>query len=170
MFTIDAHSFLLTVAQISVTIIGFTALLSAFGKTSATIVQDAYNGRLLMMVRVSLNGLLFSLLPFLVSACGVEEPFLWRILGGAFCVFGLLSMGIAHNHIHQSEYTMTKGETIHKNVSMVISFLLVVLLVLSALGVLPGYEFPIYAATLVYCIIQPAEVFWFSISESLRRS
>ena len=118
------------------------------------------------MVRVSLNGLIFSLLPFIVSAAGVEEPLIWRILGGVFCIVGSVSMARAQQNFQLQRHTMTRGESIHKNLSMLVSFLLVLFLILSAIGLTDGFEFAIYAATLIYCVVQPAEVFWFSIRES----
>lgn len=77
-----------TIAELSVAFAGFTGVVAAFGRrvgeTGSALDAHAFKA----MLASSLQALLFSVLPFLLSACGLEEPALWRAASG-FMLAGL---------------------------------------------------------------------------------
>jgi hypothetical protein len=87
---LDTNSFL-TLAELSLALIGFSALVAAFERDRAPDLITRFRTRVL--VEIALTAFALSLLPFLLSSFGVSGEQLWRSssLGGALLVGGHIS-------------------------------------------------------------------------------
>ena len=89
MTSFDIHSYLQTIAQISAALVGFSALVLVLGRSPSTQADHVNAVRSRALVRIPLNSLIFSLLPFPLWALGIEDDLVVRIASGLFAVVGI---------------------------------------------------------------------------------
>jgi len=80
---------LLTLAEIAVTLVGFSALVALFQGRPDRGLDDAERFRVRILIETGLQGALFAVLPHTLVAFGVSEEMVWRPASGILALAGV---------------------------------------------------------------------------------
>jgi hypothetical protein len=83
-----AEDLLLTLAEIAVALVGFSALVALFQGTRDRALDDGKRFRVRMLIESGLQGALFAVLPHTLVAFGVSEASVWRPASGLLALAG----------------------------------------------------------------------------------
>jgi hypothetical protein len=79
---------LLTLAEVAVTLVGFSALVSLFQTTRDGALDDAERFVIRLLIETGLQAAFFSVLPHTLVAFGLSEATVWRPASGVFALAG----------------------------------------------------------------------------------
>jgi len=83
---LQGEGILQTIAEVSVAFAGFTGVVVAFGRRPGQGGSSPDSHAFRAMLASSLQALLFAILPFLLAACGLAAPGLWRVASAVLLV------------------------------------------------------------------------------------
>lgn len=136
---------LLTMAEVGVTVAGFSGLVVAFGRRSGEDIPPIQVFRLLTLAESTAWVLLLALLPFLLHHLSVAPETIWRALGGFMAVGYLFNVALsARRAARLSEDDKRQVSRVSTAFTYAISGLAVIALALAAAGAFPERELGVY--------------------------
>lgn len=84
---IAGTDYLLVIAQVSITLVGFTGIVIVFGERAVGSWNSSERQRLSLLVRPGLVVFFASLLPVILSASDMDPQLNWRICSGILLLF-----------------------------------------------------------------------------------
>jgi len=141
----DYQDVLLTLAEIAITLIGFSGIVAVFGNRSVSRWSAEEALQLYALIAPSFTVLVGSFIPILVGTLVADPAVVWRISCAITGLFIVLTFGYFLANPHRAR--MTTG---HK-VNATLGSFVILALFLAALAVLPWYAF-IYMFSLIWQI------------------
>jgi len=151
---VDYQSLLLTLAEVSVALAGFSGVVSVFGRRRTEEWDPGDRLHLSFMLETSLAALFLSILPFAMFAAELSPRSTWAIMSGIFAVFLVLVVvaGLYRYRQLPSGQRMGMGR-IYGVVSTLGDLSILALQLFNALG---PHEFSLYLIGLIWLLFSCA--------------
>ena len=144
---------LLTIAQVSVTLVGFSGLISAFRARTVTELEVRDLSALAMIASSGAVAFAFSLLPLPLAYLDLSEAALWRLCSGLFAVALIVGFAtfIAVNRRLSDAGHFSRTPRLNR-VAPGMLMAVAILLLLATFGVLPPGP-AAYLTALIVCVL-----------------
>ena len=160
---------LVGIAQVSLALLGFTALLSSLEGTTEEDINSFNSVRIMSTIELSLLALVFSLLPHVLAGFGFSGALLWRVLSGLLGFWlGITWFRIAVWHRRIRGGALNIDTPIAYTLALATSAVVTVGLSATAMGFLEGNEMGAYLAGVVWLVFNAAFAFWASFKQQWR--
>ena len=153
----DHEDILLTLAEVSVALAGFSGVVAVFGRRDPGTWSFADRFRFFALVHTSLSSLLLCILPFGLLAFNIPEEAVWSALSALFVVYNAVvgfftsRRFLAASSSERAEFT--------SGVMPVMFAILAPILVLSIFNVAVGGTFGPFLVALIYLLVLSSFLF-----------
>jgi len=157
----DGANYLYTCAELSIAIVGFSAIAVALRQKQGTNIDEQDGHRIRMIIERGLMAALLAMLPLMLSHFDISGALLWRTSSGVLAVYAI--------SILVRRYTARyKGYRILLNpisiwVLLATGIAIIVIQLLNAAGAFPTFHLGWYLLGLTWLIVTAGYVFGFSI-------
>ena len=151
---------LLTIAEVAIAVLGFAAIVTALRHRSGQRADLLTQYRIRVMIGMSATALLFSFLPFVFRAAGLQESSVASVSSALFAVALAILLGRGLSHQRRQFGSLLLPEIRLFDVSMITSVgLLIVALSLRSAGLVPQLGFAPYVSALLFALFLGVQAF-----------
>ncbi len=151
---------LLTIAEVAIAVLGFAAIVTALRHRSGQRADLLTQFRISIMIETSAAALLFSFLPFVFRAAGLQESSVASVSSAMFAVALAIVGGRAFARQRVQFGSLFLPETRLFDVCLLTSAaLLIGTLSLRSAGLLPQLGFAPYVSALLFCLFGAIQAF-----------
>jgi hypothetical protein len=166
---VDSDSFLLTIAELSLAVVGFSAIVTALDR-AGNANKSPYQLLLVRaMVEFGFAALLFALLPFVVGFFGIGDTWTLRLSNTSLSIFFFV-----YFPFYQRRRSAAAGERpatgsrLNFRVRLVVTYAIGIAALLSGWSIVPVRGFAVYALGISWLLFLAALGFLFTLSQPAR--
>ena len=164
---VDPEAFLLTIAELSVAVVGFSAIVAALNRGEKA--KESGYQRLLVyaMVEFGFAALLFALFPSVVGFFGLDGVWASRVSNTALAIFFFAYFPLyQRRRFALANESPPEGRQINFRVRLVITYTIAAMALLSGWAIVPVPPFAAYALGISWLLFLAALGFLFTMRQS----